>query len=776
MSEGWVLPDQRWRAAGATLGVLAVLALLAVLDIQPPDPRPASAPTTEFSAERAYAHVTKVGAKVHVAGSPAADEVRQYIVDTLNGYGLRTEAQDGTGVNGGKFGEGSMARVRNVIGVLAGTESTGRVILVAHYDSVQISNGANDDGAGVATLLETARVMSEAAQPRNDIVFVFTDAEEACLCGAEAFVTQHEIGRAGGVVLNFEARGSRGPVIMFETSLGNAGLVGLYGRVAPYPVGTSVAVEVYRTLPNDTDFTPFLSDERFSGLNAAYIDGSSRYHTPQDTPTNMDRSSLQQHGDNALALARELGAVDLGPLRKLDGGDATYFPFAGTLIRYPGWLVWPLALLAAAAVAALAWFARRRELLSYKRLAGAFGLALVPLVLAVVAAQAFWWLLCLVRPGYAEMIDPHRPLWFRWAVLALTATVLFTWYGLLRRRVGAVPLALGALTWLALLGLVLAAAAPGGSYLAALPALVCAFGGLAALVIPSTWGRLAVLTAAVAVPVLILTPTVALFLPALGLAMGAAAALLTVLLGLAALPVLELLWPSSSVAGDRRRGSAPAAIGLAVTLLFSLLGLAVDGFDAGRPLPTHLMYALDADSGKAMYVSRELRPSTWTKLHVSRQVPGSTVAGQFPVLASGPTYTVGDAPAASLPAPELTVLSDETAGSQRTLRFRVQPKRGVRLVAVHLADGGRLFRATVGGRAVPSDWLQANPFGIVYHAPAADGVEMTFVAPAGPVKLRVSDGSDGLAGLPEYIPRPADVSAVGSHSSDLVLVARTLTV
>ena len=142
---------------------------------------------------------------------------------------------------------------------------------------------------------------------------------------------------------------------------------------------------------------------------------------------------------------------------------------------------------------------------------------------------------------------------------------------------------------------------------------------------------------------------------------------------------------------------------------------------------------------------------------------------------SGGAYTIDEAPSASIAAPDLTILSDSTSGSERTLRFRVTPKRGVRLVAVHLADGGRLFRATVGGRAVPSDWLDANPFGIVYHAPAADGVEMTFVAPAGPVKLRVSDGSDGLAGLPEFIPRPADVSAVGSHSSDLVLVARTLT-
>ncbi|WP_460494948.1 M28 family peptidase [Dactylosporangium cerinum] len=82
----------------------------------------------------------------------------------------------------------------------------------------------------------------------------------------------------------------------------------------PHPVGTSLAVEVYRLLSNDTDFTPFLAQPRFTGLNTAYIDGSSVYHSPFDRPSTMDRASLQHHGDNALALAREFGGADLPPL------------------------------------------------------------------------------------------------------------------------------------------------------------------------------------------------------------------------------------------------------------------------------------------------------------------------------------------------------------------------------------------------------------------------------------------------------------------------------
>src|SRR6185436_12030841 len=124
------------------------------------------------------------------------------------------------------------------------------------------------------------------------------------------------------VVLNLEARGSSGPAIMFETAEHNQALVDVYAG-APKPVGTSFAVEIYRLLPNDTDFTAFLG-AGFTGLNAAYIDGAAVYHAPTDLPSAMDRDSLQHHGDNTLAVTRELGGRDLSALRSSD--DATYFP------------------------------------------------------------------------------------------------------------------------------------------------------------------------------------------------------------------------------------------------------------------------------------------------------------------------------------------------------------------------------------------------------------------------------------------------------------------
>ncbi|MEH0983715.1 M28 family peptidase [Micromonospora sp. CPCC 205556] len=751
-----------------------------------PAPRPADAPTDEFSAGRAYRTVQTIAARPHVAGSAANDQVREHLVGALRGLGLETEVQDTVAPEAGQLSGAAagatLARVRNVVARIPGSDPTGRVFLVAHYDSVQTGPGGNDDAAGTSTILEVARALTAGPRPRNDIVLVLTDAEEACLCGASAFASSHPLAADGGVVLNLEARGATGPVIMFETSRNNAELVDVFGRAAPHPVGTSFAVEIYRALPNDTDFTAFL-DEDFAGLNSAYIDGGAIYHTPLDTPAAMDRGSLQQHGDNALGLAREFGRTDLKALRS--GHDATYFPAPGGLVRYPGWLTLPLALLALVAVAALGWLAVRRGRTTGWRLAAGFGLGLVPLVAAPLAAQLLWAGITAVRPGYAELLDPYRPTWYRLAVVASAAAILFTWYALARRWAGPAALAIGGLAWLAVLGVLLAVAVPGGAYLATLPALAGALAGLVALA-SRVDGPVPVVavTLAGAVAVVILLPTVVLLFPALGMAMGGVAALFAVLLGLAALPVVDLLHPQAGgqrglvALRARRLGALPAVAAAVAAAVFAGVGLAVDRFDAAHPAPTHLMYALDAGTGQARWLSHEEDPQPWTDGYVDGMV---SVADDFPGLGDG-ELRAGPAPAANLPAPKLEVLSDTgAAGGERTLRLRLVPQRSVRLASLHVETAGLgsagVTAATAAGRPVEIEkrHLDGRWWGLVFHAPPAEGIEVTLtVQPrGGQVRLRAMDASDGLEALPGFRPRPSDVGVVGSHSSEMLAVART---
>jgi hypothetical protein len=768
-------------AALVAVIVLVLVGFAALLSVRPPAARDASAPPGEFSAARAFEQVEAVAARPHPVGSAAQDAAREHLVATLRGMGLSPEVQDTVSIEGGALsssaGGTSLAHVRNVVTLIPGTASTGRVVLLAHYDSVQIGPGGNDDAAGTATVLETARALTAGPRPRNDVVLVLTDGEEACLCGAKAFVDQHPLARDGGVVLNVEARGSTGPAVMFETAADNERLIDVFAS-APRPVGTSFAVEIYRLLPNDTDFTPFRK-AGFTGLNAAYIDGAAVYHAPTDVPSAMNRDSLQHHGDNTLALARALGGRDLRTLAS--DGDATYFPVPGGLARYPGTLVWPLAVLALVAVLAMGVLARRRGLLSGRRVAAAVPLALFPIIVAPVLAQVFWWLLTLIRPGYAELsIDPYRPQFYRLAVLAIAALVLLGWFVALRRRLSPIALAVAGLGWLAVLGLVLAAVAPGGSYVAALPALAGALAGIVALVTRGWWSILAVLAGA-AVAVLVLLPTLYMLFPALGMVMAGAGAFIGVLLGLALLPVVDLLHPEAG--GQRgldavragRRGAVPTLAALAAVLVCTVIGLSVDRFDADHPSPTQLMYALDADDGTARWLSDEPKTQEWTGQFVSGDL--HEVRDTLPMLGPERVRT-GPAPAASLPAPNLILESDTRTGDTRALRLLLKPQRQVRLVALHVAEGTAVTAAAVGGRQLPTVTTGGDPwgFGFVFHAPPAAGVEVTLtVRGAGPVRFRAMDGSDGLGDLPGFRARPPGVGIVGSHTSELVAVAKTYT-
>jgi hypothetical protein len=767
---------------GRLAGFLVVALLLgltawSVVALQPPDPLPISAPAEQFSAARAFEHVQDIAGETHVAGSPANDRVVDGLVATLAGLGLDTRAQNAVGTWQTEPGETEMARVRNVVAVLPGSDPTGRLFLMAHHDSVETGPGASDDAAGVSALLEAVRALSQGPQLRNDVVVVLTDAEEACRCGAEAFASSHPLAGDGGVVLNFEARGTTGPPILFETSPGNADLADVFAAAAPHPVASSFAVEVYRVLPNDTDFSVLLADGDFTGLNTAFIDGAAAYHTPQDTPDRLDRGTLQAMGDNALAVARELAGRDLGALSEPGAEDATYFPVLGELVRYPGGWVWPLAAAARAAVALLVTVAGRRGVTSAGRTAGGAALALLPLVLAPLAVQGLWSVLVAIHPDYSSMLDPWRPGWFRLGAVTVVAAVVLLWYAALRRRVGPWELAIGGLTWLAVLAAVLAAFAPGGSYLAAWPALA---GALAGAVAVSTSSRVVRAVAAViggAVAIVVLAPTVALFFPALGLSSGAAPAFVATTLAVALLPAFELLFPDDDrtpVGEGRLTAAAVPLTAVAVAVGCTGVGLAVDRFDADHPVPSQLVYALDTETGQAWWASTEDEPGAYTGRYVSGR---GALPVDFPYLA-GADVVSGPAEPAGLSAPVVEKVSDTVVGENREISVRVTPQRpGVRLLALDVSvDGGTVVRGRVAGRSVAEAALGGDRLWVTFHAPPAGGLQASFtVVGGGPVTLRAIDGSDGLDGLPGFDPRPDDVDAAGTHSSDLVVVAGTTT-
>ena len=182
------------------------------------------APKNSFSTERALVHLKAISKKPHYIGSPEHENVRNYIVKSLNGLGLETEIQDEYSFTDW----GTITKPKNILARIKGSDNSKALLLLTHYDSNPHSSfGASDAGSGVVTILEGLRAfLSENKQPKNDIIILITDAEELGLNGADTFVNKHPWAKDVGLALNFEARGSGGPSYMLiETNGGNQNLV-----------------------------------------------------------------------------------------------------------------------------------------------------------------------------------------------------------------------------------------------------------------------------------------------------------------------------------------------------------------------------------------------------------------------------------------------------------------------------------------------------------------------------------------------------------------------
>jgi hypothetical protein len=277
------------------------------------------------------------------------------------------------------------------------------------------------------------------------------------------------------------------------------------------------------------------------------------------------------------------------------------------------------------------------------------------------------------------------------------------------------------------------------------------------------------------IAVVVLAPTVALFFPALGLSSGAAPAFVATMLAVALLPAFELLFPDDELTplGEGRLAAAAVPVtAVVVAAVCTGAGLAADRFDAGHPVPSQLVYALETDTGQAWWASTEDEPGAYTGRYVSSR---GSLPVDFPYLA-GADVVSGPAEPAALPAPAVETVSDTVVGKNREITVRVTPQRtGVRLLAVELSvEGGTVVGGRIAGRAVAEAALGEDRLWVTFHAPPADGLQASFsVAGDGPVRLRAVDGSDGLDGLPGFEARPDDVDAAGTHSSDLVVVAGT---
>ena len=280
-------------------------------------------------AENLRRHVASVASREHnLYNNPSELEAAaRHIETTLSGLGYATASQRFV-VRG--------REVRNIEVEVAGGAGAGEIVVVgAHYDSVLGAVGANDNGSGVAAVLELARLFKD-AKPSRTVRFVAFVNEEPPFYRSEQMGSRvyarrcRERGDDIVAMLSLETIGyysdepgsqrypfplrffypSIGNFLAFVANLGSRGLLhqalGSFRRHAQFP-SEGVAAPGFIPGVDWSDHWSFWHE----GYPALMISDTAlyrypHYHTLQDTPDKVNYERLARVVTGLHGMLRDL--------------------------------------------------------------------------------------------------------------------------------------------------------------------------------------------------------------------------------------------------------------------------------------------------------------------------------------------------------------------------------------------------------------------------------------------------------------------------------------
>ena len=427
-------------------------------------------------------HINNIAKKPHsIFDDEAKKEVRDYLISELKELGLEPKIYGYEEIYEKR--SDSNVDIENIYAEIKG-KSDSYIMLATHYDSSDAkkeryaekdgSLGAADAGYALSTILETLRVIKESdVQLENGIKILLTDGEEYGLLGAKEAVKESEILEGVNYVVNIEARGTKGPAIMFETSPNNKPVIDLYEH-SEKPFSYSITPEIYRLLPNATDFTVFL-ENNLTGINISVLDGLENYHTPSDNPENLSDKSMQHYGDQVLPIVKELVSNEKYSNQDAFKGkdDSIFFSLGNQFIKYSktiniGFLIILLA--------GILFIAKKFKVKSIKKIAKYTGINLGFTSFAMAIGYGISRLLAVVNGREFKLT--YLPLIkFEYIIFIAVMALLFISYLFLVKKCTnnleeSNEFTIGSLIVLFILSIIFTVGLPGASYLTVFPALL----------------------------------------------------------------------------------------------------------------------------------------------------------------------------------------------------------------------------------------------------------------------------------------------------------------
>ena len=622
---------------------------------------------SEYSTKRALEKVKVISENPHFVGSGNHKMVGEYLVKELQKMGLETQIQEGTTLSDW----GNLTKSKNILARIKGSNSSKALLLLSHYDSAphSYSHGASDDASGIATILEGVRAFLENKTPhKNDIIILFSDAEELGLNGAALFVTQSNWAKEVGLVLNFEARGSAGPSYMLmEVNKGNANMVKEFTAANPsYPVSNSLMYSIYKMLPNDTDLTVFREQGKIQGFNFAFIDNHFNYHTAQDDIAHLSPKTMAHQGTYLVPLLNYFSNSDLSSLQS--GDDYVYFNTPFNFVSYPFSWVFPMVMIAVFLFLFLVFIGLGKRVLVFSEIGKGFLIFLGALLVSGITAFFGWKLLLKIYPQYNDILQgfTYNGHDYIGAFVFLSLAISLLFYSNSNSENKTENYSVAPLFIWILINFAIAFYLPGAGFFI-IPLFFSLF-MLAYFV--TTQKTNPILNLILSIPsLIILVPFIIMFPIGLGLKILTGSAVLTVL-------VFGLLLP---IFGSFPRKGFWSLVLFLISIGFFIKASFNSGYAIGMAKPNSLLYVYNADSKKAVWTTYDINLDPWTKLYLGENPKDASELNQNPLFSkykSGFTYSV-EANVIDLGEPTISFLKDSIAGSQHYYKIKIKPNRQV---------------------------------------------------------------------------------------------------
>ena len=622
---------------------------------------------SEFSTQRALKKLAIITKEPHYVGSENHEVVADFLIKELENLGLETSVQEGYTLTDW----GNLVKSKNILARIKGTSNSKALLLLSHYDSAPHSKslGASDDGSGIVTILEGLRTfLHNNSQPKNDIIILFSDAEELGLNGAALFVTKHQWAKEIGLAINFEARGTAGPSYMLmEVNNGNAAMVEHFAKAKPkFPVSNSLMYSIYKMLPNDTDLTVFREEGKIQGFNFAFIDNHFNYHTAQDNWSNVSPKTLQHQGTYLMALLNYFGNADL---RKLETGeDEVYFNTPFNFMHYSFSWNFPLVGLAFALFVGFVFLGIGKKVLHFSGMLRGFVPFLSSILVSGLLGFLGWKVLLLAYPEYQDILhgftyNGHDYI-FAFACLALSISFLF--YRNCRTEMQLMNWLVAPLFLWIFINLLIAVYLPGGSFfIIPLFGMILAFGFYIITQKTNT-----VLNLILSIPALILFVPFVVTLPVgLGLKMLVGSTVLITLVFALLLPVF------ASFKGKK----VWATIAFLTAIGFIINAHLKTEYTAEQAKPNSLLYVLNKDTQNAIWATYDKNLDEWTKSYLGNSPQVADSINSLPLFSkynSIFTYT-SKAEVKSIVGPSIQFNKDTLFNAQKHYTITISPNRKV---------------------------------------------------------------------------------------------------